>query len=81
MDISKKERFEYYQECFKVLLDQIKVYKNIPIIIFGNKFNNIIQFAPVELLQKAEIPPEVCPYIIEGNVLTGEGLTELLDYI
>lgn len=50
-------------------------------IIFGNKINNIIQFEIEELLQKTEIPAEVSPYIFKGNALTGEGLTELLDYI
>ena len=81
MDISQKERFDYYQEYFKVLLDRHKAYRNNLIIIFGHKINNIILIEIEELLQKTEIPHEVSPYIFKCNVLKREGLTELLEYI
>ena len=81
LDISKKSRMEEYIETFKLLLNQHKEYRNIPILIFGNKFNGKIEFEPEELLQKVEIPPELSPSILKGNVLTGEGLTDLLEYI
>ena len=81
IDISKKERLEDYLECFKLLLDQHKDYRNIPKIIFGNKFNDIIQFEPEELMQKSVMPPEISPVIFKGNTMTGEGVQEFLDYI
>ena len=81
IDISNKSRMEEYIETFKLLLNQHKEYRNIPILIFGNKFNGKIEFEPEELLQKVEVPPELSPSILKGNVLTGEGLTDLLEYI
>ena len=50
IDISDKERFDYFLECFNELLEQKKEYGNIQIIIFGNKFNDKIEFEPEELL-------------------------------
>ena len=81
MDISKKNRMEEYIEDFNLLLDFHKEYRNIPILIFGNKFNGLKEFEPEELLQKLELPPVLSPYILTGNILTGEGLTDLLEYI
>ena len=85
IDISKRDRFDDYLKTFNSLLLQHecyrKNYRNIPIIILGNKFNDIIEFEPEELLQKSKIPPEITPYIIKGNALAGEGLQEFLDYI
>ena len=55
---------------------------NIPIIIFGNKFNDKAEFEPEEMLKKINFPPEITPpHILKGNVKTGEGLSDLLDYI
>ena len=81
IDISKKDRFDDYLETFQILLEQHENNRNIPIIIFGNKFNDITEFEPEELLQISKIPPEISPYIIKGNVVAGEGLQEFLDYI
>ena len=81
INISDKERFDYFLECFNGLLEQKKEYGNIQIIIFGNKFNDKIEFEPEELLSKSNLPPEISPYIIKGNITKNEGLEELLDYI
>ena len=81
MDISNKSRMEEYKEAFNILLNQHKEFRDIPILIFGNKFNGKIEFEPEEFLQKVEVPPELSPSILKGDVLTGEGLTELLEYI
>ena len=81
VDLSKNDRIEEYINAFNILLNQHKDYINIPIIIFGNKFNGIKTFEPNEILQKTELSPVLSPYIIEGNVLTGEGLDDLLEYI
>ena len=81
LDLSHKDRIEDYSNTFTFLLDQIKDYINIPILIFGNKFNGIKEFESNELFKKVELPPILSPYIIEGNILTGEGLTDLLEYI
>ena len=81
VDLSKNDRIEEYINAFNILLNQHKDYINIPIIIFGNKFNGIKTFEPNEILQKTELSPVLSPYIIEGNVLTGEGLDNLLEYI
>ena len=81
LNLADKERLDYYIECFNVLLDSSNNYRNIPIIIFGNKFNNKTEFEPEEMLKKINIPPEISPHILKGNLKTGEGLSELLDYI
>ena len=81
MNISDKERLNYYIECFNILIEQHKDYRNIPIIIFGNKINDKIELEPEEMLKLSNWPPEICPHILKGNVVTGEGLPELLDYI
>ena len=81
LNISDKERFNYHIETFNILLDQIKDHNNIPIIIFGNKFNDKIDFEPEEMLQKSKLPPEISPFIIKGNIFKKEGISELLDYI
>ena len=81
MNIADKERLNDYIECFKILLDQHKNYRNIPIIIFGNKVNDKIEFEIEEMLQKINLPPEIFPHILKGNIFTGEVINELLDYI
>ena len=81
MNISDKERFDYYIECFDVLLEQKKEYGNIPIIIYGNKFDDKIEFEPEELLLKSNLSPDISPHIIKGNIKKKEGLDELLEYI
>ena len=81
INISDKSRFDYYIECLNVMLDQSKNNRNTPIIIFGNKFNDKIEFEPEEILEKVNFPPEISPIIIKGNVKSGEGLTDILDYI
>ena len=81
IDISKKDRLDEYLKTFNFLLLQHENYRSIPIIIFGNKYNDITEFEPEELLQISKIPPEISPYIIKGNVVAGEGLQEFLDYI
>ena len=81
LNLSNKERLDYYIECFNLMLDHHKNYRNIPIIIFGNKFNDKTEFEPEEMLEKVNFPPEISPYILKGNVKTGEGLSELLDYL
>jgi small GTP-binding protein len=81
INISDKERLDYFVETFNILLEQQKDYRNIPIIIFGNIFDDKIEFEPKEMLNKINIPPEISPYIIKGNITKEEGLSELLDYI
>ena len=81
INISDKERFDYYVECFNEILEYRKEYGNIPIIIFGNKFDDKIEFEPEELLSKSNLPPEISPYIIKGNITKKEGLEELLEHI
>ena len=81
INIADKERLDYYIETFNILLDQYKAHNNIPIIIFGNIFNDIIEFEPEEMLQKSKLPPEISPFIIKGNILKKERIPELLDYI
>ena len=81
LNLGDKERLDYYIECFNILIEQHKNYNNIPIIIFGNKFNDKIEFEPEEMLQKSNLPPEISPYILKGNIITGEGISELLEYI
>ena len=81
IDISSKKRLDEYIESFQLVLDIHKNYKNIPIIIFCNKFNGKEEFEPEEFLSKVNIPPEVSSTIIKGNVIDGEGRNELLEYI
>ena len=81
IDISKKERMEEYINAFKGLTNIEDKYKNIPIVIFGNKFNGKKEFEPINFLEKVELSPAFSPFIIEGNVSTGEGFTDLLEYI
>ena len=81
INISDKERLDYYLETFNNFLDTLKDDKNIPIIIFGNIFNDKIEFKPEEMLQKSKLPSEILPFIIKGNILKREGIPELLDYI
>jgi len=82
LNLADKERLDYYIEYFNSMLDQLKNYMNIPIIIFGNKFNDKAEFEPEEMLKKINFPPEITPpHILKGNVKTGEGLSDLLDYI
>ena len=81
INISDKERFNYYLECFNELLEQKKEFGNIQLIIFANKFNDKIEFEPEELLSKSNLPPEISPYIIKGNIIKKEGLEEFLEYI
>ena len=81
VNISNKKLFDYYAECFNELLKQKKNLENIQLIIFGNKFNDKIEFEPEELLSKSNLPPEISPYIIKGNIIKKEGLEELLEYI
>ncbi len=61
-------------------LEQYKDYRNIPIIIFGNKINNKTEFENEEMFKKINLPAEIYPYILKGNILTGEGINELLDH-
>ena len=81
INISDKERLDYYIETFNIFLDQYKDYNNIPIVIFGNIFNDKIEFQPEEMLQKSKLPPEISPFIIKGNIVKNEGIPELLDHI
>ena len=81
LNLANKERLDYYIECFNEILDHHKNFRNIPFIIFGNKFNDKIEFEPEEMLEKINFPPEISPYILKGSVKTGDGLSELLDYI
>ena len=82
LNLADKERLDYYIEYFNSMLDQLKNYMNIPIIIFGNKFNDKAEFEPEEMLKKINFPPEMTPpHILKGNIKTEEGLSDLLDYI
>ena len=81
IDVSAKDRINEYIESFQVLLDQHKDHRNLPIIIFNNKKNDKKEFESEEILKKVNMPPEISPQILEGNVLSGEGLPELLEYI
>jgi ADP-ribosylation factor protein 6 len=81
IDVSTKDRINEYIESFQFLLDQHKDIRNIPIIIFNNKKNDKKEFESEEILKKVNMPPEIAPQILEGNVFSGEGLPELLEYI
>ena len=81
LNLEDKERLNTYIECFNLILELNKKHGNIPIIIFGNKFNDKIEFEPEEMIQKSNLPPEIATYIIKGNITTGEGISELMDYI
>ena len=81
VNISNKERFDYYLKTFNNFLDTLKDIKNIPIIIFGNIIYDKVEFEPEEMLQKSKLPPEISLFIIKGNILKKEGIPELLDYI
>ena len=81
VDISRKDRLDEFIESFQFLLDIHKDYRNVPILFFCNKFNNKEEFELEEMLSKINMPPEISPNILKGNVLTGEGLQELLEYI
>jgi GTPase SAR1 family protein len=81
LNISDKTKFDDYKNCINLMLEQNKNNSNTPIIIFGNKFNDKIEFEPEELIEKINFPPEIAPFIIKGNVKSGEGLTDILDYI
>ena len=81
IDIGDKSRLEYYIKAFDMLLKQHQDFRNIPIIIFGNKINDKIEFEPEEMLNSINLPPEISPYVLKGNAVTREGLPELLDYI
>ena len=82
LNLADKGRLDNYIEYFNVMLEQHKNYMNIPIIIFGNKFNDKIEFEPEEILKKINFPPEIAlPHILKGNIKTGEGLSDLLDYL
>ena len=81
LNISDKERFNDYKKTFDFLLDQIKDFNNIPIIILGNIFENKIEFEPEEILQKSKLPLEISPFIIKGNIIKKEAIDELLEYI
>ena len=81
LNISDKGRLDCFIKCFDILLKQYKDFRNIPIIIFGNIFNDKVEFEPEEFLQKINLPPEISPHIIKGNIIKGEGFPELLNYI
>ena len=81
INVSDKERFNDYLESFNEILEPKKGFGNISIIIFANKFNDKIEFEPEELLSKSNLPPEISPFIIKGNITKEEGLKELLEYI
>jgi len=81
LNISDKERFNDYKKTFDFLLEQIKDFNNIPIIILGNIFENKIEFEPEEILQNSKLPPEISPFIIKGNIIKKEAIDELLEYI
>ena len=81
VNISDKKQMNYYIETFNNLLDKHKDYNDIPIIIFGNIFNDKIEFEPEEMMNKSKLSPEISPFIIKGNILKKEGIIELLDYI
>ena len=81
IDVSTKDRINEYIESFQFLLDQHKDRRNIPILIFNNKKNDKKEFESEEIFKKVNMPPEITPQILEGNVLSGEGLPELLEYI
>ena len=59
INISDKERLDYYIESFNILLKQNKDHRNIPIIIFGNKFYDKIEFEPEEMLSKINLPTDL----------------------
>ena len=82
VDISKKEKIDLYIECLNLIVKYLKDNnKNIPIIIFGNKFNDKKEFDPQEILSKSNIPPEIQTKTFIGNPLSGEGLSDFLEYI
>ena len=80
LNLADKERLNTYIECFNLMLELNKKHGNIPIIIFGNKFNDK-KFEIEEMVQKSNLPPEIATYILKGNVTTGEGISELLECI
>ena len=76
MDISDKEEFNCYIECFNILLEQHKDFRNIPIIIYGNQINDKTEFDIEEILQKINFPAEISPHILKGNILKEEARNE-----
>ena len=81
IDISLKEELDHYINNFNSLLAILKDYNKIPIIIFGNIFNEGIQYEPEEFLKKSKLPQGIKPYIIKSNIHKKEGINELLEYI
>ena len=81
LNLADKERLNTYIECFNLISELNKEHGNIPIIIFGNKFNDKLEFEPEEMLKNSNLSPEISSYILKGNVATGEGISQLLEYI
>jgi len=81
LNLADKEKLNTYIECFNLTLEINKKHGNVPIIIFGNKFNDKLEFEPEEMLKNSNLSPEISSYILKGNVATGEGISQLLEYI
>ena len=81
LNLADKEKLNTYIECFNLTLEINKKHGNVPIIIFGNKFNDKLEFKPEEMLKNSNLSPEISSYILKGNVTTGEGISQLLEYI
>lgn len=78
-NLTDKDKFDNSIKYFNLMLDCLKTFGKVPIIIFGNKFNDKAEFEPEEILKN--LPQEISPLILKGNANTGEGLSELLDCV
>ena len=82
MDISSKENLDSSIDSFNnIFIKQYKDNTNIPIVLFGNIFNDKIEKEFEEIIPQLNLPPEISPHVIKGNILKKEGISELLDYI
>lgn len=82
VNVSDKTNFDYYVKTYNRLLNMLEEegFKHIPVVIFGNKFKEEEEFSIEEIINKSNIALDVSPSVIKGNILKGEGISELLDY-
>ena len=79
LDLSNKSYMDYSLECFNLFQEQNT--QNIPYIIFGNIKNNIIEYEINEFMKKIPPQPDKPITALKGDASTGEGLTELMEYL
>ena len=79
LDLSNKSYMDYSLECFNLFQEQNT--QNIPYIIFGNIKNNVIEYEINEFMKKIPPQPDKPITALKGDASTGEGLTELMEYL